>query len=582
MQDISKPTSSVINYDVYNLPPNTNLNVLLNDVDCTPLVVPDNGLVGDPISTDSAGRAKGKILVLSSYAIQLGGVDLTIKFIDKNTGKVYAQVKAIASGITGPGGGITSGFIRSYDAIPSNSGTSAATGVSTVALQGGETGFSPLTQTFSVDATRYPYGIILTSVELYIAIKDAEIPISIEIRNIVNGFPSSADYLQGSSVLVNSTDVNLPTNLTAGVGPSTKFTFSQPIYLAPGKYALCVLTNSKEYYLYSASLGAPALGKSGTTINKEPYTGTLYKPQNTNLWLEESSTNICFKLNKAVFETGSKTLQLATTATSYNEVDNLYFDAKQYTFGDQNSATYKLKTTDVSGYVNDFIDFKENSPTKLFKRGKIQDQGDVVIQVTMNNSNKDVTPAIDKSHSSLYSFKNLIDPYSDAISGSEISPANGLARSKYISKPVKLQDGFDSTGLEVKLDVNRKTGTDIDVFCRTISSLDNSKDASILNNSWVKMPLFNQSANTDSTLSITGTKNYAGLDDTVFYNETYKILEGDSLSSSGTANLSYSSNVGGVVTTFNTFNQFQVKVVFYSNDTTIVPKIKNIIATAVV
>jgi hypothetical protein len=96
------------------------------------------------------------------------------------------------------------------------------------------------------------------------------------------------------------------------------------------------------------------------------------------------------------------------------------------------------------------------------------------------------------------------------------------------------------------------------------------------------MPLFNQSANVDSTLTVTGTKTYAGLDDSLFYNETYKILEGDSLTTTGTANLAYSSNVGGVVTTFNTFNEFQVKVIFYSSDTTIVPKIKNIIATAVV
>lgn len=584
MQDIAQPTSSVISYDVYNLPSSTNLNVLLNDVDCTPLVSPDGGLIGDPIKTDTTGRAKGKIVVLASYAIQLGGSDLTIKFIDKTTAKVYAQIKAIASGITGPGGGIASGFVRAYDSIPSNNGSAAVPGISTVALQGGEAGFTPLTQTFSVDATRYPYGVVLTSVELYIAIKDTEIPISVEIRHLDNGFPSSTSYIQGSSVAVAAKDVNVPAteSINTGLGPSTKFTFSQPIYLSPGKHALCVLSNSKYYHLYSGTLGSPVLGSSGETINKEPYSGTLYKPQNTNVWLEQTSTDICFKMNKAVFATGSKTFEVATSNTSYNEFDNLFLDAKQYTFNGQNSISYNIKTTDVSGYVEPFTSFKENTPTKLLRRSKIQTQGDATIQVTMNNSNKDVTPAIDKSHSGLYSFKNLIDPYSDLISGTEISPNNGLARSKYLSKGVQLQDGFDSTGLEVKLDVNRKTGTDIDVFCRVFSALDNSKNASIINNSWVKMPLFNQSANVDSALTVTGTKKYAGLDDSLFYNETYKVLEGDSLTTTGTANLTYSANVGGVTTTFSTFNQFQIKVVFYSSDTTIVPKIKNIIATAVV
>jgi hypothetical protein len=584
MQDIAKPTSSVISYDVYNLPPSTNLNVLLNDIDCTPLVSPDNGLIGDPIKTDITGRAKGKIVVLSSYAIQLGGNDLTIKFIDKTTAKVYAQVMAIGSGISGPGGGISSGFVRAYDSIPSNNGSAAVPGISTVALQGGEAGFTPLTQTFSVDATRYPYGVVLTSVELYVAIRDTEIPLAIEIRNLENGLPSSSSYIQGSSVVVAAKDINVPTagNIGLGLGPSTKFTFPKPIYLSPGKHALCVLSNSKYYYLYAGTIGSPILGSPEETINKEPYSGTLYKPQNTNIWLEQTSTDICFKLNKAVFETGSKTFEVATANTSYNEFDNLFLDAKQYTFDDQNSISYKIKTTDIGGYVEPFTSFKENAPTKLVIRSKIQNQNDAAIQVTMSNSNKDITPAIDKSHSGLYSFKNLIDPYSDLISATEISPYNGLARSKYLSKAVQLQDGFDSTGLEVNLDVNRKTGTDIDVFCRVFSALDNSKNASILNNSWVKMPLFNQSANVDSALSITGRKNYAGLDDLLFYNETYKVLEGDSLTTTGTANLKYSANVGDVVTTFDTFNQFQIKVVFYSSDTTVVPKIKNIIATAVV
>ena len=408
MQDILKPTSSVINYDVYNLPPNTNLNVLLNDIDCTLLVAPENGLVGDPIKTDSKGNAKGKILVLSSYAIQLGGVDLIIKFIDKTSAKVYAQVKAIVTSIAGNSTGITNGFIRTYETIPSVNGTVSNQSGFTIAVQGGEAGFSPLTQTFSVDATRYPYGIVVTSAELYVAAKDAEIPLSIELRRVVNGLPSSTEYIQGSSAVVNSESVIIPNNITSGSVSSTKFTFAQPIYLVPGKYALCVLSNSKDYYLYSAAVGSAKLGSPGNIISKEPYVGSLYKPQNTNLWLEETGTGICFKLNKAVFRTGSKTFQVATAGTSYNEFDSVYLDAKQFNFGDQTSISYQLKTTDVGGNVNDFIDIKETSPITLLRRGKINIQGDAVIQVTLNNSNKDVTPAIDKSHSGLYSFKNLI------------------------------------------------------------------------------------------------------------------------------------------------------------------------------
>jgi hypothetical protein len=99
------------------------------------------------------------------------------------------------------------------------------------------------------------------------------------------------------------------------------------------------------------------------------------------------------------------------------------------------------------------------------------------------------------------------------------------------------------------------------------------------------MPLFNQTANVINESSITGSigKKYVGSSETDFLPEIYKILEGDSLVTTGTPNLSYTSNVGaGAATTFTSFNKFQVKVVFYAENTTIVPKIKNLIATAVI
>ena len=137
--------------------------------------------------------------------------------------------------------------------------------------------------------------------------------------------------------------------------------------------------------------------------------------------------------------------------------------------------------------------------------------------------------------------------------------------------------------LLVKLDVNRKVGTDIDVFCRVISSSDNGRDSSIEARDWRLMPLYNQSANVINQSSISGDvgKKYVG-SETEFIPETYKILDEDSTATTGIRNLSYDASVGGVNTTFTSFNKFQVKVVFYSNDTTIVPKIKNLIATAVI
>lgn len=581
MNLVSRISSSVVNFDVYNLPPYTDVGVFVNSVDHSLLVSPDNGLVGDTLTTDSSGRAKGKLLLNQWFAAYTG--DLQVEFKSKETATdafdppVYAVVTIAADRST------QTDNTRLDDSLSNGKGNTVIPPAGTRGTQESSSALNPITQTFFVDASRYPQGIAITSLELYFATKDSELPVSIELRRVVNGIPSAGEVIQGSLAVKNSADVNVPTTPSAGLGPSTKFSFA-PIYLAPGEYAFSVLSNSTNYTLYAGKLGDSILG-STEIVNKEPYTGRLFKSQNTNLWLEENNTDLCFKINKAKFETGTKSFELQTADTPVSEFDNVYLDTVQYNFGEQTNIDYSVKgVRAVDGAVQSYTSIKEKTPFKLLHRWKTQATGDTRVNVTFTNNSKDISPALDKSRTALYSFKNLIDPFEIDTRNSEIQPGNGVAKSKYISKIVTLEEGFDSTGLEVKLDVNRKTGTDIDVFCRVISSADNAINTTIENREWKLMPLFNQTATISNPNSISGNvgKSYAGLSDTTFYNETYKILEEDTLATTGTANLAYTANVGGASTTFTSFNKFQVKVIFYSADTTIVPKIKNLIATAVI
>jgi hypothetical protein len=198
-----------------------------------------------------------------------------------------------------------------------------------------------------------------------------------------------------------------------------------------------------------------------------------------------------------------------------------------------------------------------------------------------NNSSKDISPILDRSKLKLFTFRNEIDPYDLDTRNSELQPNNGVAKSRYISRIITLANDFDSTGLEVKLDVNRKIGTDIDVFCRVISSQDINIENNIEKLAWRRIPIFNQRATATNPNSLEGEKLYAGTSDR-FYTETYKILEEDSEATTGISNLYYSVFSGNALITFKSFNKYQIKVVMYSQDTTIVPKIKNIIATAVI
>jgi hypothetical protein len=363
--------------------------------------------------------------------------------------------------------------------------------------------------------------------------------------------------------------------------------------LPPGEYGIAILTDSKDYAIYSSVFGEAGPGGSGIA-QKEPYIGKLFKSQNTSTWLEESNKSLCFSVNKAVFQKGTAYFELQTENIPQTEFDSVFLDSATTGESDLNRINYNINTVDFSsapGNMAGIVPINPNAATIMNKRKKAIAAGDIKLGVTFTNNSADVSPVLDKSRLALYTFGNEIDPFDNDTRDAELyptpnnSPQNKRpAFSRYISKVITLADGFDSTGMEVKIDVNRKRGTDIDVFCRVKSSKDVNQDNSIETLSWRRMPLYNKDASALDTTGVSENvnKTYADLSDTTFYTETYKILETDSAATTGIPNFSYTALVGGALSTFTDFNKFQIKVVFYSGDNTIVPKIKNLIATAVI
>ena len=183
----------------------------------------------------------------------------------------------------------------------------------------------------------------------------------------------------------------------------------------------------------------------------------------------------------------------------------------------------------------------------------------------MTTKNADVSPMLDKQLLKGQIFNTRILPYSADVSDTELKPNHGTARSRYISKVVSLDQDFDSTGLEVKVDVNRKIGTDIEVFARVLSRNDSGFSTGIKGRPWTRIPLVAPAI-----------KSFAGVNERLFTTETYRVLE-PGLIYQNTANVATNASVTG---TFKDFSQYQVKIVFYANDPSILPKIKNLVATS--
>ena len=145
---------------------------------------------------------------------------------------------------------------------------------------------NPMAQSFHVDPNNFPMGIFLKDVTLWFNAKDSYLPITVQLRPIVNGFPSSSIILPFSEKTLNP-DV-IQTSDTANAFSSnttthTTFTFDSPVYLTPDEYALVVVSNSPEYKLYTGEHGISATGTS-RTITKQSFVGSFFRPQNAGVW----------------------------------------------------------------------------------------------------------------------------------------------------------------------------------------------------------------------------------------------------------------------------------------------------------
>lgn len=232
--------------------------------------------------------------------------------------------------------------------------------------------YDPLAQTFMVDPSVYANGVYISGVDLFFGRVDGDkVPVTVEIRNTVNGYPASTGYLPGSRVEKTSTDINV---VPSGVTPDTSntshvtsFTFDNPIYLAPGlEYALVIMTNSFNYELLTAEVGQKLIG-SDKIIAEQPYGGSFFKSQNAKTWTAEQNEDLMFVLNRAVFSTDAGTatftMSRAVDASASSYVSNGAFEFDSVVVepepmdhaATRATDTYLLRLTNSANNLSDFV-----------------------------------------------------------------------------------------------------------------------------------------------------------------------------------------------------------------------------------
>jgi hypothetical protein len=202
--------------------------------------------------------------------------------------------------------------------------TSSSTSTTTDTGGGGGTDgaitlwLDPVAQSFLV---KEHGGCYVSSIDVFFQTSDASVPITMQIRNMVNGYPGQ-DVVPFSEKVLYPNNPTLSALTVAGTIPddtvdpltpqvinvsdnaslATRFVFDCPVYLNDGtEYAFVLIANSVQYYLYTAKIGGTVVG-STNIVSTPPYLGNLFKSQNASTWVADPSQNLKFTINKAVFD----------------------------------------------------------------------------------------------------------------------------------------------------------------------------------------------------------------------------------------------------------------------------------------
>ena len=154
----------------------------------------------------------------------------------------------------------------------------------------------PLAQSFLVDTQG---GMDMTSIDIFFAKKDKFMPCSVQIRNMVNGYPGQL-VLPFSDVTKNPADINVSADGSA----ATTYTFDSPVHLEQGnEYCFVVYSNSDDYEAYISRMGETDL-LTAETISGQPYAGSLFMSQNASTWTAEQTDDLKFNMKIAEYDIG--------------------------------------------------------------------------------------------------------------------------------------------------------------------------------------------------------------------------------------------------------------------------------------
>jgi len=167
--------------------------------------------------------------------------------------------------------------------------------------------YDPLAQSIMPQSRGGEY---ITKVDVYFSQKDATLPVTLQLREMQNGYPTNRVLPFGSKTLPPSS-----VNVSSTAATATTFTFDSLVYLKDAtEYCIVLQSDSDQYLAWISRMGETDIG--GTRqISTQPYLGVLFKSQNNSTWTGYDAEDLKFTVYRASFNTGT-----TGTFTAVNDV----------------------------------------------------------------------------------------------------------------------------------------------------------------------------------------------------------------------------------------------------------------------
>ena len=329
--------SRLVQFTGYSLRPDTRLYAYFDDELVSDYVTPTNSsfantnIEGSALTTDSTGTVYGNFRIPNNDILRFRSGERTFQLVDiANTQTESTLVSTEGSAIYmsnpleltqhGTSVNVTTPQVSSTDATPRERTIDAGPSYTrTVAVP--PPPMDPLAQTFLVQTNDKVEGIFATKVDLFFGKKSPTFGVTVELREMGNGIPTTHIVPFGQKTL-QASEVNVNSSVATN---ATTFTFDSPVYLKNGEeYALIVRPggNCADYALWCAELGGTDVDTL-EGVYKVPAGGVMMTSSNDRTWTTHQKEDLKFNLYRAKFTTSTGTVYMENEDLDMFTIDSI-------------------------------------------------------------------------------------------------------------------------------------------------------------------------------------------------------------------------------------------------------------------